>query len=209
MNSLYLWQDNSTSPTFTVTQPGTYWVQLTNSCGTTGDTVEVIPGALPTVELGNDTLLCAGDSLTLNAANTNSAYLWQDNSTNPTLDVTQPGTYWVGVTNICGVKPDTISVMWQNCDCYLHVPNAFTPNGDNINDGFLPIPHCNFATYKLCIYNRWGDLIFQSSDYRISWNGMTNNGTKQSQQDVYVWVIDAVDEKGQAHQYLGHVTLVR
>ncbi|MBL4752694.1 MAG: hypothetical protein JKY52_03710, partial [Flavobacteriales bacterium] len=101
MNSTYLWQDNSTSPTFDVTQAGTYWVQLTNSCGTSADTVEVISGALPMVELGADIILCSGDSLTLDVTNSNSAYLWNDSSADPTLSVTQSGIYWVEVTNNC------------------------------------------------------------------------------------------------------------
>ena len=55
-NATYLWQDNSTNPSFTVTQQGTYWVEETNNCGITTDTINVSYHPLLTVNLSNDTL---------------------------------------------------------------------------------------------------------------------------------------------------------
>jgi len=107
------------------------------------------------------------------------------------------------------VQSDTRTVLWDNCDCYVHVPNAFTPNADHINDQFLPVPHCTFASYNLIIYDRWGDLIFETNDYQVPWEGKANNGKELAQQDVFVWMILALDDQGQRHQYIGHVTLVR
>ena len=72
-NAAYLWQDNSTNPSFTVTQQGTYWVEVTNNCGTTTDTINVSYNALPTVNLSNDTL-CQGETLTLDATSSNATY---------------------------------------------------------------------------------------------------------------------------------------
>ena len=63
-----------------------------------------------TVHLGNDTTLCAGNSLLLNASTAGATYLWQDNSTNSTLNVTTSGSYWVQVSTSCGVGRDTINV---------------------------------------------------------------------------------------------------
>lgn len=108
--STYLWQDNSTNPTFTVTQAGTYWVEVTDTCGTTTDTINVSYSGTPTVDLGNDTTLCQGDLITLDATTPNVTYLWQDNSTGSTLIVTQPGTYWVELTDNCGTTSDTIVI---------------------------------------------------------------------------------------------------
>src|SRR5690606_15424578 len=66
-----------------------------------------------TLNLGNDTALCQGETLTLYATTANATYLWQDNSTNPTFNVTQQGTYWVQVTNNCGTTTDTINVSYN------------------------------------------------------------------------------------------------
>jgi len=65
---------------------------------------------LPTIDLGLDTVLCQGDTLTLDAAHFNVDYLWQDNSTASTFDVSQQGNYWVQLTNSCGSVSDTINV---------------------------------------------------------------------------------------------------
>jgi len=208
-NSTYVWHDNSTNPIFIVTQQGIYWITATNMCGVASDTLRVDYDSLPVVELGNDTLVCAGDSFLVDATASNKTYLWHNNSTDPTFLTTEQGTFWVEVSNVCGVQSDTITVLWDNCDCYVHVPNAFTPNADDINDQFLPVPHCTFASYNFVIYDRWGDLIFETIDPQVPWDGKANKGKELGQQDVYVWMILAMDDRGQRHQYVGHVTLVR
>ncbi|MCW8898750.1 MAG: hypothetical protein OQJ96_13190, partial [Flavobacteriales bacterium] len=101
-NATYLWQDNTTNPTFSVTQQGSYWVQVTvNNCTTT-DVINITYNPSPSINLGNDTTLCQGEILLLDATLPNATYLWQDNTTNPTFNVTQQGVYWVQVTNSCG-----------------------------------------------------------------------------------------------------------
>ena len=59
------------------------------------------------------------------------------------------------------------------------------------------------------IYNRWGDLIYQTFDVGMPWNGKANNGAKEAPEDVYVWVIYLRDYKEMKHEYYGHVTLIR
>lgn len=110
MNATYLWQDNSTNPTFNVVQQGTYWVEVTsNNCATT-DSIIVTYNPIPTINLGNDTTLCQGQTLVLDATTVGGSYLWQDNSTNPTFDVNLSGTYWVELTvNNC-TTVDSIDV---------------------------------------------------------------------------------------------------
>ena len=90
-------------------------------------------------------------------------------------------------------------------------PNAFTPNGDGFNDGFSPtgIGFKTLETYELLIYDRWGDLIFESDDYNQQWDGVANKGKEIAQEDTYVWVVRTVDHDKQRHSYIGHVTLIR
>jgi len=92
----------------------------------------------------------------------------------------------------------------------FHVPNAFTPNEDGINETFIPqglgIDEDDFEMY---IYDRWGDLIYETQDINMPWDGRANNGSKIAQQDVYVWVIFTKDMQGKRHRYLGHVALIR
>ena len=170
-NTEYLWQDGSKDSVFMVKEPGIYWVKTDNKCGKTNDTFFVKYYPDPTVNLGNDTILCFGDQLILNASNDHSTYLWQDNSTEPTYSVSNSGTYWVRVTNKCVSVTDTINVKYRDCNCLLHIPNAFTPGSDGLNDKFLPVSNCSFNVYTLKIFNRWGEQIFISTDINFGWDG--------------------------------------
>lgn len=170
-NATYQWQSNSTNPTYTVTQVGTYWVTVTvNNCSIM-DSVSVSFNPLPSINFSNDTIICLGQSLLLNATSFNSSYLWQDNSTNPTFTVTEQGTYWVEVKNKCWTYFDTSIVVVKNCDCTFYVPTAFTPEGNNSNDRFAPVSDCNFTEYHFMIFNRWGEKLFETNSSIESWDG--------------------------------------
>ena len=109
-NATYLWQDLSTDSTFIATQAGIYWVISDISGCTSTDTITINYIGLPSVNLGVDTLLCLGDSLILNAADSNATYLWQDTSIDSTLIGNLSGLYWVNVTNSCGTVTDSINI---------------------------------------------------------------------------------------------------
>jgi gliding motility-associated-like protein len=109
-----LWSTGVTAPQITVTDSGTYWARISNSCGIATDTIEISQNPVPQVNLGNDTNLCPGNSLTLDATTASATYLWQNGTGNPTLSVTAAGTYWVDVTvNGCD-KRDSIAVDYIN-----------------------------------------------------------------------------------------------
>lgn len=119
--SQYLWQDGSVDQTLSVTSVGTYSVQVTdaNGCVAT-DTMEVLPGTM-TVDLGEDTVVCSGANLVLDAGNAGAVYAWNDGSSAQTLAVNAPGTYWVEVQNGNCTDSDTIVVS------YSTVTAAFSP----------------------------------------------------------------------------------
>jgi hypothetical protein len=98
----YFWSDASSNQTLVVSSSGSYWVNVTdaNGCGAY-DTIDVTINTLPTVALGNDDTICGG-SITLDAQNAGSSYLWSDMSTMQTLNVSSTGTYSVTVTDANG-----------------------------------------------------------------------------------------------------------
>ena len=110
----YLWSDNSTNQTLTVTSSGTYSVIVTDANGCEGkDTIVVIQNALPVVNLGPDAAICTGSTLTLDAG-AGMDYLWSDNSVNQTLVIGAAGTYSVIITDINGCEGKDTVVITEN-----------------------------------------------------------------------------------------------
>ncbi len=183
-----LWQDGSTNPSFHVEASGLYFAIATNTYGCIAtDTVELQMIESPIVNLGNDTVLQAGEILTLN---TDSAYppaLWSNGERGYELIVTTPGEYWA-VVEIEGCKgTDTIRVSYES-HCKILFPNAFSPNNDGKNDFFTPISNEPIASYRLVIRNRWGTLVFTTDDLNQSWNGKFKN--EKVPQGIYAWIIE-------------------
>jgi len=90
----------------------------------------------------------------------------------------------------------------------FYVPNAFTPNGDGINDFFRPYL-TNFSEYQMLIYDRWGEMVFETDNILNSWDGKINNSPEIGTQDVYSYVIIVKDITSKKHKYIGRVALIR
>jgi PKD repeat protein len=107
----YLWSTGTTSQTISAATTGFYWVQVTNGSCSSRDTIALTVSAPVIVNLGNDTALCTGNTLLLNAANTGGTYLWSTGAATQTITVPAAGTYWVQVTGSGGcIGRDTIVV---------------------------------------------------------------------------------------------------
>ncbi|SFV36116.1 hypothetical protein, partial [Thermoflavifilum thermophilum] len=101
--SSYLWSNGQTSQSITVSTAGQYWVKVTNANGcSAADTMQLTVHPLPIVNLGPDTAICQGESLTLDAGNAGASYLWSTGQTSQTLVIDTTGSYWVKVTNANG-----------------------------------------------------------------------------------------------------------
>ncbi len=148
-----------------------------------------------------------------------STYTWNfaglgvDNSTNP---------FFIFPSDSGGIYPVCLAVATpQGCvdsvchnivingEFLIYVPNAFTPDGDGLNDVFTPILRGEDPkSYELMIFNRWGELIFTSNNKLIGWDGTHNNA--KSKEDVYVWKVKVKKKMNQDKvDYIGHVTLLR
>ncbi|MDW3649123.1 MAG: gliding motility-associated C-terminal domain-containing protein [Bacteroidia bacterium] len=123
----YLWQDNSTLPTFSISSSGLYWVEVSNACGTVRDSINVNYDLRPDIFLGNDTTLCTGTTRVLDASWTPaSTYQWQDGSTNSTFQVNNSGEYWVRVSNFCGTDIDTVEINFVDPPPVINLGNDTT-----------------------------------------------------------------------------------
>lgn len=109
----YLWNNSSSNQTLSASSTGQYWVDVTIAGCSASDTVSLNVIALQ-VDLGNDTILCQTPAFILDAGNSGATYLWSDNSTNQLLNVSSVGTYWVEVTQGVCIVSDTINVSVNN-----------------------------------------------------------------------------------------------
>jgi len=126
------------------------------------------------INLGADTTLCEGESIILNPNLPNATYTWQDSSHAATYEVKQPGTYWVRafVADYDITSTDTIVITAGDDSYYnppLTIPNVITPNGDSYNDNFV-IQNAENYSITLQIYNRWGNIIYETNNYQNDFN---------------------------------------
>ncbi len=90
------------------------------------------------------------------------------------------------------------------------MPNAFTPNGDGQNDGFLGKGYLEGVTnFTMTIWNRWGELVFETKDPTESWNGRKQNSGGMSPDGVYVYHVTFTGPRGERQEYKGYATLIQ
>ncbi|ASZ13060.1 gliding motility-associated C-terminal domain-containing protein [Chitinophaga sp. MD30] len=207
----YLWNDGDTNPVKEITQGGKYKLAVMDRfCQRiVTDSMKVTMEGAPVINLGRDTVMCKGEKLVLRAdAPGVTGIRWSDGSTGPTLTVTEAGTYAVTVFNECGSSTDQITVDFIKCEPKPTLPNAFSPNGDGRNDIFRPVVRGPMYNYELRVFNRWGELIFLTSDDHRGWDGKykgapVDNGT-------YVWWLTYKKVPGgEPHVLKGEVTVIR
>ncbi len=172
----------------------------------------------PIVDAGEDLTVCVGKPITLSGSGAN-AYSWNYALQNgvPYLPNLGQTTFTVIGTSTAGCSSTDSIVVTVITDCnpddetIFWVPNSFTPDGDQYNQTFFPVFYSGYDPFKFefYIYNRWGELIWESRDVNFGWDGTYKNGLK-CQDGIYSWKIRFKllnnDEKRTA---VGHITLIR
>jgi gliding motility-associated-like protein len=129
---------------------------------------------------------------------------------NPSHTYGDTGTFCatLTVTNIHGCVDSITQCLIIGPAYSLYIPNAFSPNGDGKNETFAP--KGEFVTdFKMYIFDRWGMMLYYTEDINKGWPGTVNGGTRICQEDSYVYLIQATDNLGQIHKYIGKVTLLK
>ena len=212
---VYQWSNGADTPFINPTLSGNYAVTVTLDDYCMADDrvrVNVIP--LPeNIDLGPDTVLCFGQAILLDASSGgNPNYEWPDGSTSPVFEVTEAGKYSVFVVNQCGEGEASVLVGYEDCR-QVYFPTAFSPNGDGINDVFLPFDGGGVSQIRqFKIFDRWGGLVFENhnfppSDFAEGWNG-TARGEAVSP-GVYVWLAEVEFRDGYVEMRKGEVVVVK
>ena len=183
----YNWQDGSNDSVFHVSHSGKYYVTVSNSCGQPfSDSINIIELPKPGNFLNATDSICNYSVFQINVSGKFEKYLWSTGSTASSIVVSKAGLYTLQVTNKegCSAK-GSIRVIEKGCVMGLYVPNAFTPNGDNLNDIFKAEVREPLINFYFQVFNRLGETIFSSTDSNKGWDG-TYKGIK-CEAGNYVW----------------------
>ncbi|TWJ04355.1 gliding motility-associated-like protein [Mucilaginibacter frigoritolerans] len=127
---------------------------------------------------------------------------------NSTINNLKPGINYFNIFNGQGCIIDTLAVNIPHDECFIvSFPNAFTPNGDGINDVFRANQNSNPIVFKLFVYDRWGSLVFQSKSVFDGWDGTVNNNPAPF--GVYYYVASFTMPDNKSSTKSGYVTLIR
>jgi gliding motility-associated-like protein len=213
----YLWKTGGRDSVLTASKSNTYSVLVGNGRCNANVEYKLRFKKIPFINLGEDTILCletGANSLYLSAGVKDEAnYVWQDDSSLPTFAVFKSGKISVNASNECGVGFDEINVQVKNCYS-VFVPNAFSPNGDNVNEYVSVYASDDVkAVTSFSIFNRWGGMVFQAQNFlpdgadKFGWNGMV--GDKPMNPDVYIYVVEFVTKTGVLLVQKGDINLLR
>jgi gliding motility-associated-like protein len=201
-------QNQTGQSTYYVYEPGLYKVIASIGQCIYKDSIRVSFNDSLLLDIGRDTLLCIGEEFLLHVKTNANSFAWQDGSTATDYSVTQTGTYSVIAQNGCGIDTANVKIDFHHCECELTLPTAFTPNGDGLNETFRALHPCDIKNFNLKIFNRFGQLVFESQDLSRGWDGYFR-GTK-ADMGTYVWIATYTSSKNDQHNAKkGTVVLVR
>ncbi len=212
----YLWSTGETTHTITVTEAGTYKLTAFNTeNGCKGeDEIVVRQAPKPAVGLPEEYGLCMDEpdpSVTLKpTGRPGYLYYWpQVADSSQQITVTQLGAYTVMVTNAEGCTIEKTTEVLDKCEPRLVIPSAFSPDGNGIND-VLDIIGLYLTDFDLKIYNRWGEVIFASSNLDHKWDGRYKDVKVQPGVYAYVATYRSSDyPQRPKYKVRGSVTVVR
>jgi gliding motility-associated-like protein len=200
----YIWNTTEQTPQISINKPGLYWVIKSNTPCETTDSFNVTENLLPVIKSLHDTIVCFDQvaKILLDAGHFKS-YLWKPtNETSRIIYSNNAQNYLLQVTDSNNCITSKIVTVTENCPQQLFIPNAFSPNGDGLNDVFN-IVTTGVESYEIQIFNRWGIQVFSSQNYLQGWDG------KNATNDVYVVQITYKFKGKPTETVTQNVTLLR
>jgi gliding motility-associated-like protein len=185
-NWTYIWSNGDEGPNTQVSNTGTIELTTTNEFGCSSETsLSVQEGSLPEVNVPDLLSSCQGEVLELSISSNNAEAFWSASQT-AELSANEGGEYAWFAQNACGTAEGNTTIVFEDCDCNIYIPNAFTPDDNGINERFQPIVDCELSFYQFMIYNRWGEVVFSSERPSEAWNGDSGSGY-YSMDEIYIY----------------------
>jgi len=200
--------------------PGSYVITYTSPaavCPGVDDFLITIAQS-PTIDAGNDKVVCFGNAVQLDATGANS-YVWNVPVANGMSYMPPVGTTELIVTGTngsgCSASDTLVIEALEDCtgeDLVYWVPNTFTPDGDQHNQTFKPVFFSGYDPYEFAMYifDRWGELVYETRNVKFGWDGSTGRSGKKAPDGVYTWkIVFKALNNDEKIQEVGHVTLLR
>jgi gliding motility-associated-like protein len=209
----YTWSTGDTTQIITVSTPGTVIVEISVGACAVKDTIIVSPGIGPTIDAGPDlTAHCdpvdlaatAKDGVTFSWSPPNG--LSDPNILNPKAYPDEPTVYTLTVTNADGCSSTDDVEILPEFVAGVEMPNAFTPNGDGINDLIYPLHGC-IEQGEFTVVNRFGKTVYKSRNLLEGWDGKYKGQPQPI--DTYVYVLSGTSYGGEEFTLQGNITLMR
>lgn len=207
-------QTPTTSPSFQLAPTTTTDYTITGIRGncTAQDNLRVTVSPTPTIDAGPPASITLGQSYTIPATGSQGTYVWTPSTGLSSASILQPvatpqvtTTYTVQVTsNGCSATSSVVITVIPYC---IKVMEAFTPNGDGINDFWLITQGNCLKTAKAQVFNRNGGKVYESNNYRNDWNG-TYNG-KPVPDGTYYYIVSYTLLDGKSEVKRGSLTILR
>ncbi|MCF6171633.1 MAG: gliding motility-associated C-terminal domain-containing protein [Bacteroidales bacterium] len=192
-------------------QDGNYQLTVTDTIDCVeSKTIDISVNPFPEIAFANYDTIWTEPGYLLEAGNGAEYYLWNTGEITEAIQIDSMGHYVVEVISYEGCKAtDAVQILWgEGTPFYL--PNAFTPNGDGLNDIFKAIPKYDYVSkYQLTIYNRWGQQIFECNDIDCGWDGNYNGKASPNGAYIYKIIYEEISRPGQSKTLEGTVVLVR
>lgn len=210
----YRWSDGSADSDLTVSYPGgVIWAETRLDNCTFRDEIVVDYQEPPSLDIGQDTLICEDFDLMLTAGVAAESYLWQDGSTASSLRTSGAGVYTLEVTDGPCLVSDSVFVGTRPCIYFdVYVPNAFSPNGDGINDILRPMlsSEIQITDYNFKVYDRWGTEVFSTTSLEEAWDGSLRSLPLPMGIYVYFVQFEYTDDRGSSSDLItGDIMLMR
>lgn len=211
----YTWYLNNkrvgSSAQLTTKEAGAYRLMVSAGQCTVSDTAILVLWPLPPVDLPQSVKICEDNesSITLDGGEGTRFFWLPVKDSSKLLQVNKPGTYYLTKWNQYGCESQGQVLVREVCPPSLYLSNAFSPNSDLTNDLYKVYPK-HVGKFEMLIFNRWGEIIFESQDPHYFWDG--NYRGKQMPIGVYPWIItyegDSEEYRG-PYKMEGSVTVVR
>jgi gliding motility-associated-like protein len=208
LNTSITWNDGVVGNTRTINFGTNYSIVANNIGCLRIDGFKVGTKPLPIINVGRDTSICLGFEVPLKVNYPGATYRWSTGSTDSAILIKNAGIYWAeSLLNTCTWR-DSMTLTFKDCSCNVTIPNAFSPNADGINDQLRVAISCFPENYRFTIFNRMGQPVFNTTDYRKTWDG-TQNG-KPLPIATYYYILDYYNAGLQKQEKLsGSITIIR